>query len=100
MIDPYTITNNTITGNAGRGILFNNIGDADITTEITGNTISSNRTNGIQNTTVASVTDSPTIRLNIDNNTFNTNTGSGIALTSFHEATVNNNRFANPTGRV
>jgi hypothetical protein len=95
--DTYDITNNEVNGNNGTGMLFNLIGDADLDVSITGNTINTNGADGIRTTTNADVTDSPSILLDINNNTIDSNTGSGISINTPHIASIDTNFITNNT---
>jgi hypothetical protein len=103
--DNYVLSNNTITNNTGSGVRLNLVGDGDLNVTMTGNTISNNHTNGIQTTTTAGLTDTPTIVLTIGDgtlagsNTINGNTGNGIFLnTTPHFAAIDTNTISGNTG--
>lgn len=92
--DTYTITNSTITGNGVNGILLAIIGDADLDVTISGNTISNNTSNGIRTTTNSGITDTPTLLLDVNNNTINQNGANGILIQTPHLANIDNNTIS------
>lgn len=93
--DTYVITNNTITGNIGQGIRLENIGDADLDVTIANNVISNNTANGILTVQNADTTDTPSLILDVHDNTISGNGASGIAIFSSHLASIDNNQITN-----
>lgn len=83
LLDEYTITNNTINASGGRGIAFRVDGDADMSTELNGNTITNSGGTGITvDSTVNAVTDTPTFTGNWLASTITGNGGHGIDINS------------------
>ena len=83
LLDEYTITNNTINGSTGRGIAFRVDGDADMSTQLNGNTITDNGGTGITvDSTVNAVTDTPTFTGNWLASTITGNGGNGVDINS------------------
>lgn len=83
LLDEYTITNNTINNSNGRGIAFRVDGDADMSTELNGNTITNNGGTGITvDSTINAVTDTPTFTGNWLASTITGNGGHGVDINS------------------
>ena len=83
LTDEYTLSNNTIDGSTGRGIAFLLEGDADMTTDLDGNTITANGGDGIfVNSTVNAVTESPIFTGTWLASTITGNTGRGVDIQS------------------
>jgi hypothetical protein len=84
----------TFTGNTGNGARFNLVADADIDLTLTGSDLSGNTLSGLQTTTNADVTDSPTIVMDVEQNTFNNNGQDGINILTPHLANIDNNTIS------
>ena len=83
LLDEYTITNNTINNSTGRGIAFRVDGDADMSTQLNGNTITNNGQTGITvDSTVNAVTDTPTFTGTWLASTITGNVGHGVDINS------------------
>ena len=83
LTDEYTITNNTINRSTGRGIGFRVDGDADMTTNLDGNTITNNGGTGITvESTVNAGTDTPTFTGTWLASTITGNAGRGVDINS------------------
>lgn len=83
LTDEYTILNNSINDSAGRGIAFRVDGDADMSTQLNGNSITDNGGTGITvDSTTNAVTDTPTFTGNWLASTITGNGGHGVDINS------------------
>lgn len=83
LTDEYTITDNTINGSGGRGIAFRVDGDADMTSDLNGNSVTNSVGTGISvESTINAITDTPTFTGTWLASTITGNGGHGIDINS------------------
>lgn len=86
--DTYTISNNTISSNRSHGINLFTQADADLSVVINNNTINSNSGDGIRGTQNIGALDISTMVGVVTNNTIRFNTQNGIDITALHQFNI------------